>query len=150
MTNVNVPLDAAFSLSTDPADDPIIDPNYYASVTDHVILRAALQRNMSAFETEAGHNIVEAEVPPPGYPQLSSRSTDEEIDAGVRRAAGSFYHAAGTAAMGKVVDNECRVFGVEGLRVVDASVLPTPLSGHYMVPVYALAEQIAEIIAKKA
>ena len=51
--------------------------------------------------------------------------------------------------MGQVVDTECRVKGVTALRVVDASVVPTPISAHYMVVVYALAEQMAEIIAGK-
>lgn len=70
-------------------------------------------------------------------------------DAPVRRCAGTFYHTAGMASMGPVVDAECRVKGVAGLRVVDGSVVPTPISAHYMVVVYALAEQMAEIIVGK-
>jgi choline dehydrogenase-like flavoprotein len=58
----------------------------------------------------------------------------------------TLYHAAGTAAMGKVVDTELRVYGVTGLRVVDASVLPVPLASHYQACVYALAEQAADMI----
>ena len=78
---------------------------------------------------------------------MTSKSTDQELDARVRRCAGTFYHTAGTASMGEVVDAECKVKGVLGLRVVDASVMPTPVSAHFMVAVYALAEQMAEIIA---
>ena len=48
--------------------------------------------------------------------------------------------------MGKVVDAECRVKGVSGLRVVDASVIPVPLAAHYQTPVFALAEQMVDII----
>ena len=135
--------------STDPEADPLIDPNYYATHTDRTVLRAAIRRNISAFETPEGQAVVAEEVPPAGFPALTSKSTDEELDARVRRCAGTFYHTAGTASMGEVVDAECKVKGVSGLRVVDASVMPTPVSAHFMVAVYALAEQMAEIIAAK-
>jgi len=166
LTNMNIPMDGSIisigilnllptsrgsvSLaSTDPTADPLIDPNYYATHTDRAVLRAAMRRNMSAFETPEGQAVVAEEVPPAGFPALTSKSTDEELDARVRRCAASFYHVAGTASMGQVVDTECRVKGVEGLRVVDASVLPTPISAHYQVLVYAPAEQMAEVIAGK-
>jgi choline dehydrogenase-like flavoprotein len=48
--------------------------------------------------------------------------------------------------MGKVVDNELRVLGVSGLRVVDASIIPTPISSPIQAVVYALAEQASDII----
>ena len=57
--------------------------------------------------------------------------------------------SAGTCAMGAVVDAECRVRGVEGLRVVDASVMPMPVSAHIQAAVYALSEQAAAIIARR-
>jgi choline dehydrogenase-like flavoprotein len=53
----------------------------------------------------------------------------------------------GTVAMGKVVDTDLKVKGVQGLRVVDASVFPVVISAHLQVATYALAEQAAEIIA---
>ena len=166
LTNMNLPFDGSILSvgilnllptsrgtitldSTDPAADPVIDPNYYATEVDRVILRAAMRRNMTAFETPEGQSIVEGEVPPSGHVALSSASTDEELDARVRRVGASFYHAAGTASMGKVVDTDCRVFGTEALRVVDASIIPTPLAAHYQVAVYAIAESAAEIIASQ-
>lgn len=53
----------------------------------------------------------------------------------------------GSAAMGKVVDADLKVRGVQNLRVVDASVLPVVITGHLQIPVYALAEQAAVIIS---
>lgn len=55
----------------------------------------------------------------------------------------------GSAAMGKVVDNDLKLKGVNGLRVVDASVFPVVISAHLQVATFALAEQAAEIIAKE-
>lgn len=56
------------------------------------------------------------------------------------------YHPHGTCAMGKVVDTEFRVKGVKGLRVVDASVYPVPITGHLQAVTYAMAQQAADII----
>lgn len=56
------------------------------------------------------------------------------------------YHGHGTCAMGKVVDTSLRVYGVENLRVVDASVYPDAIRAHLQQITYALAEQAAEII----
>ena len=165
-TNMNIPLDGSIVsigilnllptsrghinlASANPLEDPLIDPNYCATVFDRTVLRAAMRRNMSAFETPEAQGVVMEEVPPAGYPALTSQSTDADLDVRVRRTAASFYHAGGTLSMGQVVDTECRVFGAQGLGVVDASVIPTPISAHYMVAIYALAEQMADIIAEK-
>jgi choline dehydrogenase-like flavoprotein len=60
----------------------------------------------------------------------------------------STYHYIGTSSMGKVVDTELRVKGVNNLRVVDASVFPVVIAAHLQQAVYALSEQAAVIIAK--
>ena len=59
----------------------------------------------------------------------------------------TLHHPAGSAAMGTVVESDLRVFRVQSLRVVDASVFPVPIAGHYYRAWgYALAEQAADII----
>lgn len=103
---------------------------------------------MRAFETPEGQAIVEHEIVPAGYNPLTSASPDEEIDAHVKRKAATWFHPAGSAAMGKVVDTGLKVFGVDRLRVVDASVLPCPIGAHYQVVTYAIAEQAAELITR--
>lgn len=132
--------------SANPADDPLIDPNYYATEADRVVIREGLRMSMRAFETPEGQQIVESEVVPEGFKLLHSGSTDQEIDARVKRSAATWFHPAGSAAMGKVVDTELKVMGVEGLRVVDASVLPCPIGAHYQVVTYAVAEQASDMI----
>lgn len=101
---------------------------------------------MRALETPEGQAIVDEEVVPTGFEALTSASSDEEIDKRVKRSAATWFHPAGSAAMGKVVDTDLKVMGVEGLRIVDPSVLPCPIGAHYQVVTYALAEQAAEII----
>ncbi len=74
-----------------------------------------------------------------------------EIEAHIRQHAQTLYHPVGTARMGAVVDSELRVMGVEGLRVVDASVMPEIVRGNTNAPVMAIAEKAADLIlgAKK-
>jgi choline dehydrogenase-like flavoprotein len=76
--------------------------------------------------------------------------TDDEIRAAIRARADTIYHPAGTCRMGAdanaVVDTELRVRGVEGLRVVDASVMPTLVSGNTNAPVVMIAEKASDLI----
>lgn len=164
MTDINAPFDGSIITtgilnvlptsrgrltlpSLDPTADPLIDPNYYATEVDRAVLRYALRRNLAAMETPAGQSMIEGEFPPKDYPTLSSNSTDEELDDRIRRAGSTWFHAGGTVSMGRVVDTQLRVYGVDNLRVVDASVIPAPIAAHFQVPTYALAEQAADIIS---
>ena len=133
--------------SASPEEYPIIDPNYYATQTDRAVLRAGVRRTLQlVHETSGGQDIFESEAPPPGCSPLNSRSTDDEIDDRVRRAGLTYFHAAGSAAMGKVVDTDLRVYGTERLRVADASVLPVPVSAGLQPTLYGIAERTAELI----
>ncbi|MBH1933271.1 GMC family oxidoreductase N-terminal domain-containing protein [Streptomyces sp. AV19] len=71
---------------------------------------------------------------------------EDDLLAHARREAHSLFHPAGTCAIGPVVDPELRVHGVRGLRVVDASVMPTPVRGSTNAPVVAVAERAADLI----
>jgi choline dehydrogenase len=72
--------------------------------------------------------------------------SDEEIMAFIRQVGQSVYHACSTCAMGSVVDAELRVFGHQGLRVVDASVMPEITRGNTNAPVIMIAERAADLI----
>ncbi|RAH84883.1 glucose dehydrogenase [Aspergillus japonicus CBS 114.51] len=135
--------------SADPAAAPVIDPNYYATEVDRVTLRAGIRQvNRLMLDTPPGKEMVVGEVVRPGLLRpLGVDASDAEIDEAVRKGGMTFYHPAGSAAMGKVVDSELRVCGVRGLRVVDASVLPLSVAGHYQVALYAIAERAAELVA---
>jgi len=77
---------------------------------------------------------------------VPSGDSDEEIMAFARRVAQSVYHPTSTCAMGSVVDSELRVYGVQGLRVVDASVMPEITRGNTNAPVIMIAERAADLI----
>ncbi|KAJ5584164.1 uncharacterized protein N7459_003964 [Penicillium hispanicum] len=134
--------------SADPSAAPRIDPNYYATEVDRAAMRAGVRQALHVFQESAAlKDVVEAEIPPDNYPPLTTASSDEEIDARIRRVANTFFHPGGSCAMGKAVDSELRLYGVDGLRVVDASVLPTPVAAHYQYCIYTLAEKAADLIA---
>jgi len=116
--------------STDPTTYPAIDPNYYSTEAD---IRTGLKKVLSW--TLHPHRTIRLR-----------RGVDEAIDARVGGSAYGFYHPGGTCAMGKVVDGDCRVKGMGGLRVVDASIIPLPLGAHYQATVYALAEKATEVM----
>ncbi|KIW31180.1 uncharacterized protein PV07_02848 [Cladophialophora immunda] len=128
-------------------DPPVIDPNYNATNVDRTIMRYGIRRLLKAVSSMS--DMIESETPPPPLEALTSESSDAAIDARVRSEARTFFHAAGTASMGSVVDTELRVKGVSGLRVVDASVIPLPICGHLQVATYAIAAQAADLITQE-
>lgn len=165
LTNLNIPFDGTCITvgelnllptsrgsvrlaSDDPSVDPLIDPNYFATEADRVVVRQAMRHTMRAFETPEGQTIVEGEIIPEGFTGLTSKSSDAELDARIKKTAATWFHPAGSAAMGKVVDADLKLIGAQKLRVCDVSVLPCPIGAHYQVASYALAEQAADIITK--
>ncbi|PSN68092.1 putative glucose dehydrogenase [Corynespora cassiicola Philippines] len=135
--------------SNDPAVQPIIDPNYYATETDRHVMREGFKMHSRLmFETAEGKELIVSEHVPEGFAVLGPDASDEAIDERIKLGGSTVFHPGGTAAMGAVVDASLRVKGVNNLRVVDASIvsLPDPLASHYQVIVYAIAEQAADII----
>lgn len=133
--------------SASPTDPPVIDPNYYSTQVDRTTLIQGTRLVMQALlGTPTGNAFIEGEMAPPGETVLSIDATDAEIDARIRNTGVAHKHAAGSAPMGKVVAPDLCVYGVEGLRVADSSVLPVPVGGHPQATLYALAEQAADII----
>jgi choline dehydrogenase len=133
--------------SADPKEPPSILFNYMATEGDREEMRAGVRLtreilSQGAFDPYRGPELS------PG-PEVRS---DAEIDAFVRRKAESAYHPSCTCKMGPesdptaVVDAECRVYGVKGLRVVDASIMPSIVSGNLNAPVIMLAEKASDMI----
>ncbi|KAH8433404.1 GMC family oxidoreductase [Aspergillus melleus] len=134
--------------NADPATAPVIDPNYLGKEVDRAIVRDGVRRVAKLLlDTPEGQDMVEYEVTRPENTPIKLDSTDDEIDANVRRGGITFFHPGGSASMGKVVDTQLRVKGVKGLRVADASVLPVPLAAHYQAILYAVAEKAADLIS---
>ena len=82
--------------------------------------------------------------------RISSTSSDAELDKRINAMSCSWFHSAGTASIGKVVDTKCQVYGVKGLRMVDASIMPLSIIAHLQAPLYAIAESAADLIAHTA
>ncbi len=77
--------------------------------------------------------------------------SDAAVDAWIRRGVETCYHPVGTCRMGRsardsVVDGDCRVHGLEGLRVIDASVMPAIVSGNTNAPTIMIAEKMADLL----
>jgi choline dehydrogenase len=140
------------SLSSNKAADfPVVDLNYLATEVDRYVFRQALRQTAKLMlGTAFGREYIEGESVPAPLEPASLDDDDDKLDSRVRMAASCGWHASSTCAMGKVVDTEFRVYGVQGLRVVDASVLPVAISAHIQAPTYAMAEQAAALIAGKS
>jgi choline dehydrogenase-like flavoprotein len=104
-----------------------------------------------------GFEVARSILAAPSFAPLDGRETSPgpevreraEIEAHIRRSLVTVHHPCGTCRMGDVVDRSQRVKGIEALRVVDASVIPTVISGNSNIPVNAVAERAADLIMGK-
>jgi choline dehydrogenase len=133
--------------SADPAADPVIRFNYMSEARDWEEFRTCIRLTREIFSQPAMAEHVKHEIQPG-----QGVTTDEEIDAFIREHAESAYHPCGTARMGRaddpmaVVDPECRVIGVEGLRVADSSIFPQVTNGNLNAPSIMVGEKAADHI----
>lgn len=137
--------------SPDPAAPPLIRFKYMSHPDDAMEMRAAV-RLAREFYAQPAFEPFRGEELAPGSMAIS----DEAIDAFVRARAESAYHPCGTCRMGSasdplaVVDPQTRVIGVEGLHVVDASIMPQITNGNLNAPTIMIAEKAADHIRSQA
>ena len=127
--------------SSDPLDQPEIDPAYLTQQADVDVFVDAvnLVREIANTPAFADLNVAEL-VPGPGA----------DLEGYIRSQSSTLWHPVGTCKMGRdaqaVVDPKLRVYGVEGLRVADASVMPTVTSGNTVAPCFMIGERAANFI----
>ncbi|MEB8388837.1 GMC family oxidoreductase N-terminal domain-containing protein [Rhodobacteraceae bacterium KMM 6894] len=137
-------------VSNNPKDAPAIHPNYLSTDNDiaEMIEASQLMRRIAAAPSMAA--VIDSELTP--GPQVQ---TEDQMLADCRARAGTVYHPVSTCRMGPdpaqdVVDARLRVYGVDGLRVVDASIFPAVTSGNTNAPAMMVGEKGADLILEDA
>ncbi|MBI1686502.1 choline dehydrogenase [Caulobacter hibisci] len=137
--------------SADPFDDPTILANYLAADEDRRAMREGVRIGRDVAAQAALDPYRDSE-----YAPGADVRSDAEIDAWIRAKAETIYHPVGTCRMGAagdplaVVDDQLRVQGLAGLRVIDASVMPTLIGGNTNAPTIMIAERAADLLRGKA
>jgi choline dehydrogenase len=126
--------------SADPAQPLRISPNYLTTQHDRDVSISLTRYLRKLMASQPIADLVAGETEETDWAQ-----TDEEILQLFTQRGASGYHNCGTVAMGSVLDERLRVRGLEGLRVMDLSILPEPLSGNTNAPVMAMAWRAADL-----
>jgi len=132
--------------SNNPLDTPLIQPNFLSEEQDSITLLKATRKAIEVMNAKAFDVYRDRLITPP------DQSSDEAILLHIKKQLETVYHPVGTCKMGNdemaVVDDQLRVKNIEGLRVVDASIMPTIVSGNTNAPVYMIAEKGADLVLK--
>jgi choline dehydrogenase len=135
--------------SADPAEPPAIKFNFLSTEHDRAGVLAAIRKGRELMATSPLKEVTGEEIAPGA--QLK---TDDELLDWVRKTAETTYHPIGTCKMGSdamaVVDRELKVHGIDGLRVADASIMPTLTSGNTNAPSIMIGEKCAEMVLAAA
>ncbi|MBZ5794546.1 choline dehydrogenase [Burkholderia contaminans] len=127
-----------------PLSAPRIDPNYLSDPDDIVTMLAGVKRTRSIMRAHALAKYRYKEL------HMTDNDSDTALVRYIRTRADTIYHPVGTCKMGdddvSVVDAQLRVHGIDGLRVVDASVMPTLIGGNTNAPTIMIAERAADWI----
>ena len=135
------------ALSADPFENPLIQPNYLAEEGDRKVLISAMRLARRLMHTAPMQPFFDFET----YPGNDAQSDDELLEA-ARHVGGSTFHVMGTCRMGPtsdptaVVDDQLQVHGMDGLRVIDASIMPTMISANLNAATMMVAEKGADMI----
>ncbi|CAL8128724.1 unnamed protein product [Orchesella dallaii] len=134
---------------------PLIDFQFLSNPEDGQVLLEGIQTALKIFEETPSYQRLQARLAPIDMPacQQHEYRSEEFWKCFIRQRATAFIHAAGPCRMGKgeedpdaVVDSRLRVIGVEGLRVVDASIMPNVVNSNTHAPIYGIAEKASDAI----
>jgi choline dehydrogenase len=128
----------------DPLAHPLIDPNYFADPQDLEVLARGVKVMRDVMAQEPMASLVTGEVG-----AWKDAHTDAEIVNAIRQTAYTGHHPACTARMGDVLDPLLRVHGIDGLRVCDASAMPSQITGNLYATVVMMAEKAADMILNR-
>jgi len=137
--------------SPDPLVAPRIDQHFLAEPNDWRVLRTTIRAVRDIVRRPGLATFVDREIS-----SGAGASSEDALDAFIRNTAITVHHPAGTCRMGSVddplavTDDEGRVFGVDRLRIVDASLMPDLTSGNINAPVIMIAEKIADRIRQRS